>query len=207
MEQDQPFEKDLASIHQLMERSVKFISLSGAAGILTGVYALLGAGMAYVRIHNPESPFYYPVASMQAPRAMFELSMIGTVVLVLSLTTLFLMSNKKAKKLGASIWDETGRRLMINLAIPLFTGGAFVLILLASNHFGLAAPVCLIFYGLALVNASPNLYDEYRYLGYLEIVLGLLGALMPGYGLLAWAIGFGVLHVVYGTLMYRRYEA
>ncbi|MBT1700273.1 hypothetical protein KK083_25525, partial [Fulvivirgaceae bacterium PWU4] len=58
----------------------------------------------------------------------------------------------------------------------------------------------------ALIQGGSNTYDEIRYLGYCEITLGLIAALFPGYGLLAWAMGFGVLHIVYGAIMYNKYD-
>jgi hypothetical protein len=71
---------------------------------------------------------------------------------------------------------------------------------------GLVAPMSLIFYGLALYNASQFTYEEVRSLGLIQIVLGLLGAYFVSYGLLFWAIGLGVAHIVYGIYMHYRYE-
>jgi hypothetical protein len=96
--------------------------------------------------------------------------------------------------------------MALSLAIPLVTGGIFILIMLNSGHFGLAAPACLIFYGLALIQASTNTVDEIRYLGYSEILLGLISAMLPGYGLIFWSLGFGVLHIVYGAIMHNKYD-
>jgi putative exporter of polyketide antibiotics len=118
----------------------------------------------------------------------------------------YVLASRKAKKLGLKVWDATSKRLVINLIIPLLTGGIFILILLAKGYYGIVAPACLIFYGLALINASANLFDEVRYLGFCEIVLGLVATLMPGFGLLFWAIGFGLLHIVYGALMFKKYD-
>jgi hypothetical protein len=95
---------------------------------------------------------------------------------------------------------------VVNLSIPLITGGLFILIVLGTGHYGLAAPASLIFYGLALIQASSNTYDEIRYLGFSEIILGLISAILPGFGLIFWALGFGVLHIVYGTIMYNKYD-
>lgn len=207
MEQQQTYQKDLESIRKLMERSVKFISLSGLSGILAGIYALIGATIAYYLVHYPVSPFGYRVYSIQSTNVLLQLTGVAAVVLVASILTGFWLSSRKAKKAGLKFWDATSKRLMINLSVPLITGGIFVLILLSNGHFGIVAPSCLIFYGLALINASGNLYEEIRYLGYSEIVLGLISASLPGYGLLFWAIGFGLLHIIYGALMYKRYDS
>jgi hypothetical protein len=206
MSQKSDYQKDIESIRQLMERSVKFLSLSGLSGILSGIYALVGATLAYTILYNPKTPFDYANRSAKEIKLTIQLVAIATIVLSVSLITGYLLASKKAKKLGVKIWDSTSKRLLINLVIPLISGGAFIMILLATGQFILAVPACLIFYGLALINASPNLFDEFRYLGYCEIALGLACAVVPGYGLVFWSIGFGVLHIIYGTLMLKKYD-
>lgn len=206
MSQNESYQKDLESIRNLMERSVKFLSLSGLSGILAGVYALVGAGVAYYFVHFPLSPLDYRQESMQEWDVIIKLLSIAIVVLVFSLLTGYVLANKKANRQGVQVWNNTSKRLVINLTIPLLTGALFILILLWHGHYGVAAPACLVFYGLALLNASANLFDEIRYLGYCEIGLGLVSALLPGYGLLFWTIGFGVLHILYGSLMYKKYD-
>ena len=200
------YEKDLASIRDIMEKTAKFISLSGLSGVLAGIYALLGAIAAYFIAQYPVSPFQYRIYSLQTPETLWKLILIAAAVLGASLTTGFYFSSKKAKKHGVKLWTPASKRLMVNFAIPLVTGGVFILIMLYMGHYGLAAPAMLIFYGLALIQGSTNTFDEIRYLGFSEIVLGLISALLPGYGLQFWALGFGVLHIIYGVIMYNKYD-
>lgn len=200
------YKDDLESIRQLMDRSVKFISLSGLSGILAGIYALVGAGLAYSSLQY-KSVVDYRTNSVQNPAIVQKLIAIAAVVLIASLATGFLLTIRKSKRQGIKINLANTKRLAINLAIPLVAGGIFILILLSKGHYGVVAPASLIFYGLALINASPNLYEEVRYLGYCEIAVGLIAAYFSGLGLLFWAIGFGGLHVVYGAAMYRKYDA
>jgi hypothetical protein len=70
----------------------------------------------------------------------------------------------------------------------------------------MVAPASLIFYGLSLVSASNFTFNAVKSLGLCQIVLGLISALYPGYGLYFWAIGFGVLHIIYGSVMYLKYD-
>lgn len=206
MKEIQEYEKDIASIRTIMERSAKFISLSGLSGVLAGIYALTGAAIAYFTIHYPISPINYRTYSLQTPEALSKLILIATIVLIASITTGLWLSNKKAKKHGLKLWTATSKRLLFNMAIPLVAGGIFILIMLYTGHFGLAAPACLIFYGLALIQGSINTFDEIRYLGFCEIILGLISASLPGFGLIFWTIGFGVLHIIYGAIMYNKYD-
>jgi|RhiMethySRZTD1v2_1073278.scaffolds.fasta_scaffold41554_5 hypothetical protein len=200
------YEKDLASIRTMMERSAKFLSLSGLSGVLAGIYALIGAGAAYYLVQYPASLFDYRTYSIREGGTVLVLIFIAIVVLAASISTGLWFSNKKAKKSGLSLWSPTTRRLIVNISIPLVTGGIFILVMLYTGHFGLAAPASLIFYGLALIQGSANTYDEIRYLGFSEIILGLISAIYPGYGLIFWALGFGVLHIVYGAIMYNKYD-
>jgi len=206
MNQNKTYQKDIESIRELMERSVKFLSLSGLSGILAGVYALTGATVAYFIIQDPNNTASYSYQTVEESPIIFKLLVIALLVLIISLITGYLLASAKAKKLGLKVWDATSKRLTVNLAIPLITGGLFILILLINGYYGVAAPASLVFYGLALINASHNLFDEVRYLGYCEIILGLVSALLPGYGLFFWAIGFGLLHIIYGAVMFKKYD-
>lgn len=206
MKRIEEYEQDIASIRTMMDRSAKFISLSGLSGVLSGIYALAGAAAAYFAVHYPVSPVHLRIDSVQTPDALSKLILIAVLVLAASIITGLWLSNKKAKKNGLKLWTSASKTLLLNISIPLISGGIFILIMLYTGHFGLAAPACLIFYGLALIQGSPNTVDEIRYLGYSEIILGLISAILPGYGLLFWAIGFGVLHIVYGAIMYNKYD-
>jgi hypothetical protein len=200
----------LHEIRNLMERSSRFISLSGLSGVFAGIYALIGAAVAarYLEISIIE-PTYYEF--------LFENGKVSTrflnffmadamVVLVAALTTGIFLTTRKAKKQGLPIWSNTSRRLLLSMAIPLAAGGLFCLSLLIHHVFALVAPATLIFYGFALINGSKHTLRDVYYLGICEIILGVLSSFFIGYGLLCWAIGFGVLHIIYGTLMYFKYE-
>jgi general stress protein CsbA len=189
-----------------MERSVKFISLSGMSGVLAGIYAISGAILAYFIVHYPISPLNYRIYSITDTNTLWKLLAIAAFVLVASLGTGIWFSQRKAKRQNLTLWTVASRKLFTNLAIPLVTGGIFILALLYNGHYGVAAPACLIFYGLALIHASEITYNEIRYLGYTEIVLGLISSLLPGYGLIFWVIGFGLLHIIYGLIMHNKYD-
>lgn len=191
---------DLNEIKNLMNRSSRFISLSGLSGVLAGVYALLGSYFAYQLLYS-SGRIYDNYTKAVAP-LIGQLSIIAIAILFSTLLTAYFLTRKKAKQNNEKIWDETTKRLLINFLVPLSTGGAFGLILLNQGFIGFIAPVTLIFYGLSLVNASKFTLDNIKYLGYSEIILGLISTIYIGYGLYFWAIGFGILHIVYGGMMY-----
>ncbi len=204
MEEKKEIQDDIASIRSLMERSSKFISLSGLAGILAGVYALTGAAAAFYLIREPLN--YQQIPFLHLVSILPYLIGIALVVLIASLATGVLLTYRKAKRKGQPIWGKTSRELLFNMAIPLVTGGLLILILLYRGYFGLVAPASLIFYGLALLAAGNFTFSDVKILGISEIILGLITTCLPGYGLLLWAIGFGVLHIVYGWVMYIKYD-
>lgn len=203
-------QNDLASIRNLMERSSKFISLSGLSGVLAGVYALLGAALAYNILYSNNSRIY--TIPDGAGFALFndalivQLLLIAIAVLALSVGTGIYLSYKKAKRKGQPLLGRVSRELIFSMTVPLLAGGGLMLILLYRGYFGIIAPASLIFYGLALIGASNFTFTDVKFLGLCEIILGLVAACLPGYGLVFWAFGFGVLHIVYGSVMYFKYD-
>ena len=207
MKEEQDYIRDIAEIRSMMERSSKFLSLSGWAGIIAGIYALAGAYIAYKILYfNPDEIVYNSIQSGELSFSVLKVILLAIAVLVLAIGTAIFLSWKKAKKRGEKIWNATARRLVTNMAVPLTAGGILILIFFSKGLIGLIAPLTLVFYGLALYNASKFTYEDVRLLGIIQITLGLLSSWFVGYGLLFWAMGFGVAHIVYGIYMHIRYE-
>ena len=207
MENDKAIEA-ISDIRSMMERSSKFISLSGLTGVFAGIFALAGAAAAYFYSANSFGPdfIYDNLQPGQKTDALKFLCVDAFLVLALSVGFGIGLSARKSKKTGQSVLDKAAIRLLVNLAIPLLTGGIFCVALLWHGIVGLVAPAMLIFYGLALINASKYTIGDTRYLGYIEVVLGLTCCFFIGYGLLFWAVGFGFFHIAYGLFMYYIYE-
>lgn len=207
MKANQHYEKDLADIRQMMERSSKFLSLSGWSGILAGVYALLGVWLAF-NYFNYQSLNWEAVLQRTSPvqDQLPALLLLALGILVLTLTTAVYLSARKAKKRGENAWNVSSKRMLFALTIPLFAGGLFMLILLQQGLSALLAPISLLFYGLAIFSASNYTYVEMKFLGLIQIGLGLIGLYFLEYALLIWALGFGFVHLVYGLYLHYRYE-
>jgi len=211
---DQNIEDDLTSIRSLMERSSKFISLSGLSGIMAGVYALIGAGVAYRIIYNSPEVIWTELKRSDPSIGLFSgrldplipLFVVALVVLIASIGTGIFLSYKKAQKKNQRLWSPTTRSLLFHSAIPLLTGGIFILIMMSRGYYGVIASASLIFYGLAVISGSHYTFTDVKYLGIFDIILGLIAALWPGYGLILWTIGFGLLHIIYGSMVYFKYD-
>ncbi len=193
--------KDIVEIKDMMSKSSRFLSLSGLSGIMAGIYALIGAAFTYYLVSTSGRDYLILDGKVFTYVLLILLS-----VALLSIITAILLSTRKARKNNETLWNGTSKRLLSAFLIPLVTGGIYILIKISSHHYGLTGSLMLIFYGLALVNASKYTIGNVKYLGYIEIVLGLICAVYPGYGFWFWVLGFGVMHILYGSLIYFKHD-
>lgn len=201
--------RDIEEIRKMMEKSSRFLSLSGLSGIVAGIIALIGAAAAHWIIgyqHIVYDTHFRLLTFVHEQDMIRNLIILAVIILILALTAGFYFSWRKARKCHLPFWDHSARRLFFHLFVPLIAGGMFSLILIYRNDITLLASVTLIFYGLALLNAGKYTLLEVQYLGISEIILGILAGIFIHYGLLFWAIGFGLLHIIYGSIMYMKYE-
>lgn len=206
--------EDIASIKTMMSRSSRFMSLSGLSGILAGVYALVAAVIAHYLIQghiqlfatNREDFLNLIMRMFASVELAGNLIILFLVTLLLAIGTGIILTYKKAAKNKESIWDSSSKRLIANFTIPLIAGGIFSIVLIQYGIVGLIAPATLIFYGLALVNASKYTLGDIKFLGLANVIIGLFATQFIGYGLYFWALGFGVFHIIYGAIMYNKYD-
>lgn len=207
MKDQKDYTQDIAEIRSMMERSTKFLSLSGWSGIMAGLYALSGAYIAHTFFHfRPDGILYGSRNSGTESYVLLNIIVLAVAILILAIGTAIVLSNKKADKRGEKVWNAASRRLLVNLSIPLGAGGIFLMILISKEIIGLLAPLTLLFYGLALYNAGKFTYEEVKMLGVIQMVLGLFGAYFIEYSVLLWAIGFGIVHIAYGIYLHFKYE-
>jgi len=201
---------DIRAIRKIMEESTRFLSISGFSGVFMGLIAIAGAIAAKMII--PESiitgqGYSESLASHPDGHRIIRLLFAdAAIVLFLALTAALLFSVRKTRKQGRKIWTPASKRLLINLAVPLVSGGVFILLTAGRVPGHVSASLMLVFYGLALLNASKYTMTEIYWLGIAEIITGLVCLVFPGYSLWFWMFGFGVLHILYGLLMYFRYK-
>jgi len=201
--------QEVKDIRRMMERSSRFISLSGLSGVAAGFFALVGAWIAHYFIFKGYYSEYRVRRHYDGESfAILKLQLMGlaAAVFAAAFLTAFYFTWRKSNKQGIPLWNHTSRRLFWNMIIPLVAGGLFILGMLQYDDWRFVSPACLIFYGLALVNASKYTFTDIRYLGYCEILVGLVNMQWIGLGLYFWAIGFGVLHIIYGVAMWWKYE-
>ncbi|MBC7851355.1 MAG: hypothetical protein H7Y31_16550 [Chitinophagaceae bacterium] len=198
----------LQDIKRMMERSSRFISLSGWSGISAGTCALIAAWVTSKRIDcwRIGDCLFPQLSGGGAADLKRDLFIIGGITFIAASVTAFIFTFVRSKKNGTPIWNLMVRRLMWSVMIPLLAGGCLLYRMIQLEQFELVAPGCLIIYGLALLNGSKYTLGEIRYLAIGQLILGIINLWMIGYGLHFWALGFGVLHIMYGIWMWFKYE-
>jgi hypothetical protein len=190
-----------------MEKSSKFISLSGWAGIFAGVFALMGSYIALTYLDfNPQSLSVDTENNPFQQKQIFSAVQLALLVFLLAISFALFFTHRRAKRKDELLWTPTAKRLVMNMAVPLFTGGILILLFISKGFIGFVAPFSLLFYGIALFTISKFTFDEVKILGLIEILLGLISVYKVSLGLLFWAIGFGVVHIIYGIYVYFKYE-
>ncbi|MCP9201250.1 hypothetical protein MKO06_15170 [Gramella sp. GC03-9] len=208
--ENEKYLKDLSEIRSMMNRSSRFISLSGLAGVFAGCYAIAGAILAKLVLAGRDSVYTQDFSARLSnginPEIIQQLILIAVAVLLLAIGTAIFLTTRKARRNDQKIWDHTSKRLLINFFAPLVAGGIFCLVLLQYGLIGLIAPSMLIFYGLALIHGSKYTFADLKSLGYANVILGLIATQFIGFGIYFWAIGFGVFHIIYGIWMHNKYD-
>lgn len=193
--------EDIRAIREMMERSTKFISLSGMTGVIAGIAALAGAAFAWI---------YLLCDPGRTDFNHFQEAMIlladALAVLAISVGAGLWLAWRKAHRNGQRLMNSVTYRILYALAVPLVAGGVFCLVYLLRGDVRTVISGTLIFYGIALVSASKHTYKEIHYLGLTEIVMGLAAAIFDRNGIMFWAIGFGICHIIYGLVMYLKYD-
>lgn len=201
-------EEQLAAIQEMrnmMDQATRFKLISGLSGMIAGVLSLLSLYIVY--LSTGISPF-----EAEALERVWRgsnpilISCIFIALLVACMGLGLYMARRNARQAGKNAWDGSAKRLVFSLLIPVLTGGVFSMLLIQLGLVSLFAPVTLLFYGMGLLSASKFTLEAVRTVGLIFIGLGLLATGILSYGLLIWALGFGLVHIVYGFIIYVKYE-
>jgi hypothetical protein len=203
---NQKHQEDLSHIRSMMERSSRFISLSGLSGVFAGLSALIGGLYVYLLFKANGLDYFDGEHKLYSVDLVSELVFVALLILFFALTFGIFFTIRKSRKYNLPIWTTATKKMLINLAIPLVVGGVFCLALLYHQIYVLIAPATLLFYGLALINAEKYTFSDIKYLGFCELVLGCISLFFLGYGLVFWIIGFGILHILYGLIVFKKYK-
>lgn len=189
----------LADIKSIMDRSSRVLSLSGWSGIWAGLVALAATGIAYRK--SADVPDGQVLKNF-----LYELVLLALLTLIVAVAGAFYFSYRKNKKQGQVTFNAAARKMIISMCIPMLAGGWMCAAFILNEDFIYVIPVMLITYGLTLINSSKYTISDIRWLGLFEVLTGCIAFLKPEWQLYFWAFGFGVLHIIYGFIMWNKYD-
>lgn len=213
----------LEEIKKVMQSSTRIFSLSGWSGVWAGGVALISTlvffyikvvlastTMRHVSIMDLDDYWHlvwddvgFALQTNQKEYLLWS----AFLAVILAIAGAVFFSIRKYRRVGQRVsYNEVARKLLINLAIPMCVGAIFCLHFLYADLAQYLVPCSLTFYGLALINSSKYTYQDIKYLGLIQIALGLLALFVMQYHLWFWALGFGVMHIVYGVSMWLKYD-
>lgn len=179
---------NLAFIRQTMERAGSFTAVSGWGQVVIGVMGLLAAWLASRQGSAENWLATWSVAAIVAMG-------IGVVTTAM-----------KARAIGEPIHSGPGRKFVLSLAPPLFAGAVLTLVLFRAGMAGVLPGLWLLLYGAGIVGAGTNSVRVVPVMGFSSMLLGIAALFAPAeWGDVFMATGFGGLHVVFGTVIARRY--
>jgi hypothetical protein len=203
--------EQLKEIKSMMEKSSRFISLSGWSGVAAGTSALIGAIIAYpyVNMGRQETlgevypnPGYDSVAGY----LFHPLSYIAITTFLAAMISAFIFTYLKSQKQKINIWGSMSRKVAFHFLVPFGAGTLFITYLITRSDFIYIAPLSLIIYGISLFSVYKFTIKETLYLALAIILLGLGNLVLPGYSFIFWILGFGVSHIIYGIYMWNKYD-
>jgi hypothetical protein len=201
--------QDVQDIKRMMQRSSRFTSLSAWSFVGAGAVALISAAIGRYIFFVP----YYRSYNTRGTFIASDFAELKTQLIGLAFATLLVAGGVaalftwfKARRQGQSLWEYSSRQAAWQFAVPMVAGAVFLLGMLQYDEWRFVAPGCLLFYGLSMVAASRFTLGAVRWLGFGMILLGLINLFYIGYGMYFWTIGFGALHIVFGLLVWLRYE-
>lgn len=191
--------EDLQHIKSIMERSTKFLSLSGWSGIWVGLCGLAAS----VLLYNWQ---YAALAAHTPPYEAVHLLLLALITFIVALSGGLYFTIQKTKKLGSPFLTKVTKRLLLRFCIPLAIGGVLCILLYEKSLLPLTLPITLLFYGLALYSIQEDTVKEIKTMAYIEILLGLFAFYFSAYALFFWALGFGIIHLLYGVILWNKYD-
>ncbi|MBV8866247.1 MAG: hypothetical protein JO210_12715 [Acidobacteriaceae bacterium] len=170
-----------------MERAASFTAVPGWGGVAVGCTALLAGGVA---------------AAMPQPGASFVWLTESAVALLLS----YFAVRHKSKRLKLSLRSQAARRALLSFVPPLLAGAILTAVLFRSGQLSVLPGLWLLLYGAAVVTGGAFSVRIVPVMGLCFMLAGLLALTLP----LAWGnwflmLGFGGLHIIFGTAIARRH--
>lgn len=179
---------DLRFIRETMENAASFTAVPGWGGVAMGVTALATACIA----PRPATARIWLLTWVIAALAAFALGALGVYW--------------KARRAGTPVFTRPGRKFLLSLFPPLVAGAVISAAIYGTGANRLLPSVWLLLYGVAVISAGTYSVRVVPAMGLCFMLLGISALFCPlAWGNLVMAAGFGGLHVLFGTIIARRY--
>jgi|ERR1035437_9638143 hypothetical protein len=179
---------NLEFIRETMERSTSFTAVPGYGGMLMGVTAIVAAYIANTQ------PF------------LRDWLITWLVEACLAFAIGLLAMWQKSKIAGTPLVSTPGKKFALTFAPPLIAGVVITLGLWRFEHYDVMAPVWMLCYGAAVICGGAFSVRVVPIMGWCFVALGAIGFALPaGYGNWMMAASFGLVHMIFGAVIARRY--
>jgi hypothetical protein len=179
---------NLKFIRETMERSTHFTAVPGYGGMLMGVTALAAAYIADIQVEVRDMLVVWLVEA--------------TLAVAIGLLAMW----QKSKIARQSLVSAPARKFALGFAPPLVIGVIIALGLWKNEYYYVLAPVCILCYGAAVVCGGAFSVRIVPIMGWCFIAVGAIAFMLPtSYGNAMMAVSFGLLHIIFGAIIARRY--
>jgi len=179
---------NLKFIRETMERSTHFTAVPGYGGMLMGATAIVAAY----------------IALQQATLRDRLIVWLTEACLAFAIGLLAMWQKSKIAK--TSLFSAPARKFAFGFAPSLIAGVVITLGLWRFEHYEMMAPAWMLLYGAAVVTGGAFSVRIVPLMGWMFIGLGAIAiALPPGYGNYLMGLSFGLLHIIFGAIIAKRY--
>jgi hypothetical protein len=179
---------NLKFIRETMERSTHFTAVPGYGGALMGV---TGIAAAYI-------------ASQQIYLRDWLIVWLTEAILAFAIGMLAMWQKSKIAKV--SLVSAPARKFAYGFLPSLICGAVITLGLWRFEHYEVMAPVWMLLYGAAVVTGGAFSVRVVPVMGWIFIAIGAVAFMLPAsFGNILMGVSFGLVHVVFGLIIARRY--
>jgi hypothetical protein len=179
---------NLRYIRETMERASSFTAVPGWGQVAIGITALAATYLAALQ----------PTAR----------GWLGTWVAeaIISLLIAGWLMDRKARSMGTPLLSGPGRKVAFSLSPPMIVGALLTVVLFRAGLTSAIPGIWLLLYGTGVVTGGMFSVSVVPVMGICFMVLGAAALFAPGaWGNWLMAAGFGGLHIVFGTIIARKY--
>jgi hypothetical protein len=179
---------NLRYIRETMERASAFTAVPGWGQVAIGLTAIAAT---------------FVGARQATPRAWLGVWIAEAII---SLLIAGWLMDRKARKLGVPLFSGPGRKVAFSLSPPMVVGALLTAALFRNGLLSVIPAMWLLLYGTGVVTGGMFSVGVVPVMGLCFMLLGAVGLFVPA-SMENWlmAAGFGGLHIVFGSIIARKY--